>query len=175
MSDHAADSAAEGSASEASTSEASGSVVPVEPFRERVGLGLLGAFGGVVLGAVLSVVVWNLGFIASITSFVLAAAAVFFYGQLAGTAPRKGLVPLVLLIVAGVMATFFVMVGYDAATAYDQLTLQQGPAPISKSEFVRSTITDPEVLKAYSTDMLFFFGFAVLGMYSTIKRLLSQA
>ena len=163
MSDHVADNAAEGTAS-----------VPAAPPRERVGLGLLGALGGVVLGAVLSVVVWNLGFIASITSFVLAAAAVFLYGKLAGGAPRKGLVPLVLLIVAGVVVTFFVMIGYDAAVAYDEVTGQQGPASMSKAEFVRGAVTDPTVLEAYGKDMLFFFGFAALGAYSTIKRLLSQ-
>lgn len=62
--------------------------------------------------------VWNFGFIASITSFVMAAGAVFLYGLAAGAPARKGVVPLVLLVVAGVVATFFLLVGWDAARAY---------------------------------------------------------
>jgi len=152
-----------------------GAQTPVEPVREKVGLGLLAALGGVVGGAVLSVVVWRMGFIASITSFVLAAGAVFLYGKAAGAAPRKGLVPLVLLIVGGVVATFFVLIGYDAAVAYDEVTAGAADqAAMSKSEFVRSAMVDSEVLGAYGKDMAFFFGFAVLGMWSTLKGLLSQ-
>ena len=142
----------------------------VEPARERVGLGLVGALGGVILGAVLSVVVWELGFIASITSFVMAAGAVYLYGQLAGGPPRRGLVPLLLIILLGVAGTFFVLVGWDAAKAYDDLTQQYGASQMSKAEFVRDSITDTEILGAYAKDMLLFFGFAVLGMWTTLRR-----
>ena len=148
---------------------------PVAPARERVGLGLLGALVGVLAGAALSVVVWELGFIASITSFVLAAAAVFLYGVLAGSAPRRGLIPLVLLIVLGVVGTFFVLVGWDAAAAYDDLTAQFGPSEMSKREFVTSSITDTEVLGAYAKDMALFFGFALLGIWTTLRGLLTRS
>jgi hypothetical protein len=147
----------------------------VAPARERVALGLLGALVGVLAGAALSVVVWEMGFIASITSFVLAAAAVFLYGVLAGSAPRRGLVPLVLLIVLGVVGTFFLLVGWDAAAAYDDLTEQFGPADLSKREFVTSSITDTEVLGAYAKDMALFFGFALLGIWTTLRGLFSRS
>lgn len=142
----------------------------VEPARERVGLGLVGALGGVLLGAVLSVVVWELGFIASITSFVMAAGAVYLYGQLAGSPPRRGLAPLLLIIVLGVVGTFFILVGWDSAKAYDDLTQQYGPSQLSKAEFVQDTISDTEILSAYAKDMWLFFGFAVLGMWTTVRR-----
>jgi len=70
--------------------------------------------GAVVAGIVLTVVIWRLGFIASITSFALAGGAVFLYDKGAGTVPRKGLIPLVLLILAGVVASFFAVIGSDA-------------------------------------------------------------
>ena len=46
---------------------------PAEPPRERVGPGLAAAVLALVVGAGITLAVWNLGFIASITSFVMAA------------------------------------------------------------------------------------------------------
>src|SRR6476620_6182836 len=92
-----------------------------QPTQEGVGLGMLGALCGVVLGSVLSVVAWRLGFITAITSFILAAAAVFLYAKLAGAAPRRGLAPLIVLIVVGTVVTFFLFIATDAAKAYDEL------------------------------------------------------
>jgi len=120
--------------------------------------------------------VWSFGFIASITSFVMAAGATFLYGVAAGAPPRRGVVPLVLLVVAGVVATFFLLVGYDAAQAYDELTagLPADQIGMGKAEFVRTSIFDGEVLSAYGKDMAFFFGFAVLGMWTTLKNVLGS-
>ncbi len=144
---------------------------------ERVALGLAAALVAVLAGAGLTLAVWSFGFIASITSFVMAAGATFAYGAAAGAPPRRGVVPLVLLVVAGVVATFFLLVGYDAAQAYDEATVGV-PADqigIGKSEFVRTSIFDGEVLSAYAQDMAFFFGFAVLGMWTTLKNVLGGA
>ncbi|GAA1479246.1 hypothetical protein GCM10009623_36920 [Nocardioides aestuarii] len=139
-----------------------------------MGRGLLGALGGVVAGAVLSLVVWELGFIASITSFVLAAGAVYLYGMLAGAPPRRGLVPLVAMIVLGVVATFFLLVGWDAAAAYDEIVGDTVSPGMTKGEFVTSSLTDSEVLGAYGKDMALFFVFAALGRWTTLKGVISQ-
>jgi hypothetical protein len=143
-----------------------------QPVEERVGRGMLGALVGVVLGAVLSLVTWRAGFITAITSFVLAAAAVFLYSKLAGAAPRRGLPPLISLIVVGTVVTFFLFIASDAAQAYDDALARFGgdASGMSKSEFVRSSLFDGDVWSAYTKDALFFFGFAVLGMWSTLKR-----
>ena len=162
------------------TSHEATTTAPVEPTeapRERVVPGLAAALGAIVAGAVLTLVVWNFGFIASITSFVMAAGAVFLYGLAAGAPARKGVVPLVLLIVAGVVATFFLLVGWDAAQAYDELVVgvPDGQVVMGKAEFVRTSMFDGEILKAYGKDMAFFFGFAVLGMWTTLKNTLGSA
>jgi hypothetical protein len=49
--------------------------IPAEP-QERVLLGLLASVAAVIAGAVLTVVIWRAGYIASITSFAIAAGAV---------------------------------------------------------------------------------------------------
>lgn len=144
------------------------------PARERVGLGLAAAVVALLLGAGLTLAVWSFGFVASITSFVMAAGATFFYGLAAGAPPRRGVVPLVGLVVVAVVGTFFLLVGYDAAQAYDEITATMSSAEIGmgKSEFIRTSMVDGEVLGAYSKDMLFFFGFAVLGIWTTLKNVL---
>ena len=149
----------------------------VEPRRERVALGLAAALVALLLGAGLTLAVWSWGFVASITSFVMAAGAMFFYGFAAGAPPRKGVIPLVLLVVASVVATFFLLVGYDAAQAYDELSagIPADQISMTKTEFVRTSISDGEVLSAYGKDMAFFFGFAVLGMWTTLKNVLGGA
>jgi hypothetical protein len=49
------------------------------PTTERVAVGLLAALGAVLAGVVLTVVIWRAGFIASITSLVIAIGATWLY------------------------------------------------------------------------------------------------
>jgi hypothetical protein len=151
--------------------------VHTEPPQERVARGLAAAFVALLVGAGLTLAIWNFGFIASITSFVMAAGATFLYGLAAGAPPRRGVVPLVVLVVLGVVATFFLLVAWDAAQAYDELVLDipDGQVAVGKGEFVRTAMFDGEVLKSYGKDMAFFFGFAVLGMWTTLKNVLGSA
>jgi hypothetical protein len=73
--------------------------------------------------------------------------------------------------VVGTIVTFFLFIASDAAQAYDDaLATVGGEATMSKSAFVREAMFDSEVWSAYTKDALFFFGFAILGMYSTLKR-----
>ena len=67
--------------------------------------------------------------------------------------------------------------GYDAGQAHDEATVGMPADQIGmgRSEFVRTSIVDGEVLSAYAQDMAFFFGFAVLGMWSTLKNVLGCA
>ena len=130
--------------------------------RERVALGLLAASVAVLLGVVLSVILWRAGYIASITSLLIAFGGVFLYAKAAGSAPRKGLVPLVLLILAGVVLSFFAIVGSDLWQAYDQLIA--GHYDVSRADFLRE----------YGSDIAMFGVFAVLGISGAVRRLLAR-
>jgi len=145
---------------------------------ERVGLGLLGALGAVVAGIVLTVVIWRAGYIASITGFAMAAGAVWLYVRLAGARPRKGLIPLVLLVVAGVVASFFAVVASDLSDVYNTLIAQTSEldralAP-TKSEFIKDNLFRGDVLNSYGKDIAMFAGFAALGIFGTLRRLFSN-
>jgi hypothetical protein len=137
---------------------------------ERIALGLLAACLAVVVGAVLTVVLWRAGFIASITTFLMAAGASYLYTRAAGAPPRKGLAPLVLLIVLGVAVCFFAVVGSDLSDVYDRLA---GPGSIPKAQFIRENLFTGKVLGSYGKDIAMFALFAALGLFSTMRRLLA--
>ena len=151
--------------------ESAAPAASVEP-QERVVLGLLASLAAVLVGAVLTVVIWRAGYIASITSFVIAAGAVYLYSRVAGTAPRKGLVPLILVVALGVVVSFFAVVGSDLIDAYDQLGL--AGSGLSKSDFVSDNLFNADLLGEYGKDMAMFAVFAVLGVFGTLRRLLAS-
>jgi hypothetical protein len=144
---------------------------PSQP-RERVGLGLLAALGAVLVGVVLTVVVWRMGFLASITSLVIALGAAMVYTKVAGAAPRRGLLPLIGIILVGVVASFFAVVASDAWTFFDQENLGAGGE--SRVRFITDMMFNADILKGYGKDMAMFFVFAALGIFSTLRRLLSS-
>jgi len=149
-----------------------GETAPPRP-TERVALGLLAALGAVAVGVVLTVVIWRAGFVASITSLVIAAGATLLYTRVAGTVPRRGLIPLIALIVVGVVVSFFAVVASDLIDIYDKAVSSGLTPTVSKSTFVRKGLTDSEVLSDYGKDMAWFALFAALGIFGTMRRLLA--
>lgn len=147
----------------------------VTPARtERVALGLLAALAAVVVGIVLTVLLWRAGYIASITSLVIAIGATWLYTRAAGSNPRRGLIPLIALILLGVVISFFAVVASDLIEAYDDAVASGLVPTVGKSEFVRRGLTDSEVLSEYGKDMAMFGVFAVLGIFGTLRRLVSS-
>ena len=143
--------------------------VPAAPVaQEKVVPGLAVAALASLLGIALTVGIWRAGFVAGITSFVLAALVVFTYTKVAGPPPRKGLIPLVVLIVLAVVASFFACVASDLNKAYSDLG---GNLPISRTEFIRRGLTNHHVLSAYKGDAAKFAIFAVLGIAGTLSRM----
>jgi hypothetical protein len=141
---------------------------------ERVALGLLAALSAVVVGIVLTVLLWRAGYIASITSLVIAIGATWLYTRAAGTNPRRGLIPLIALILIGVVISFFAVVASDLIEVYDDAVASGLVPTVGKSEFVRRGLTDSEVLSDYGKDMAMFGVFAVLGIFGTLRRLVSS-
>lgn len=137
---------------------------------ENVVRGLFFSLAAVVGGVILTVVIWRLGFIASITSFAIAAGAIWLYAQGAGTPPRKGIIPLVVVILVGVVLSFFSVIASDASDAYTELS-KVGYNEQSRVTFVLDNMFRGEVLKEYGKDMAMFAVFAVLGIFGTMRRL----
>lgn len=145
---------------------------PLPPPHEHVGRGLLVALAAVLVAGVLAVVVWNLGFIASITSALLAIGASLGYAKAAGAPPRRGIAPLVVLIVLGVVGTALAFVGWDASQYYTEHAAEAAAAGVSRGSFVWENITDGEVLSGYGGDLAMYFVFAALGTFGVLRALL---
>ena len=138
------------------------------PPRERVGLGLLAAIVAVVGGVVVTFVVAQLGFIAAISSFVIAFGATFLYEAAAGRPARRGLVPLVVLIVLGVALSYAALLASDLWDAYAELGLTDP----SRTTFVLDHVMSPgDVFADPHRDVLWFVGFGLLGVASVVRRL----
>jgi hypothetical protein len=132
---------------------------------ELVGKGLLFALGGVLLGGGLTVILWKFGIQWSFTSFVLAAASVSLYRAGSGGVLKQGAVPVIGLILAGTVASFFACVAVDLYHYWG--TEDVGDSPWT---FITDNILRPQVLGLYGRDIAFFVGFAALGMFSTLRR-----
>ena len=139
--------------------------------KERVALGLLAALVAVLLGVALTVVIWRAGYVAAITSLAIAFGASFLYTAAAGRSARRGLIPLILLILIGVAASFFAIVISDLLDAHEDLGLA---GVVGKGEFIRDNVFEPEVLKSYGKDLAWFGGFALLGIYGTVRQLFAS-
>ena len=142
------------------------------PVTENVGRGLLFSLAAIPLGVAAAALIWQLGFIASITSFAIAAGAAWLYTRGAGSVPRAGLVPLIAVILAGVMASFLAVVVSDMVDVWNSPEGAELGWP-SLSSFILGNIFDPGVLGSYGTDMAMFGVFAALGVFSTVRRLLA--
>lgn len=146
---------------------APGAVAPTR--EERVGRGVLFSLGGIVVGVVLTVVLWKIGFFASITSFAMAYATVWLYAKGAGAPPRKGVPAVIGVIVVGVVVSLSSIVAADAldylASDYPDATLAQ------KADFVLYNILRPEVWQDYTSSAAMFVIFAALGTFGLIRQL----
>jgi len=136
--------------------------------RERVGRGLLFSLGGIVVGVVLTVVLWKLNFIASITSFAMAYSAIWLYAKGAGRGPAKGAAGVISVIALGVVACLASLVVADALTALAAYPEIQGA---EKAQLVVAALLDPSVWGDYTREVLMYLLFAALGTFGLIRQL----
>jgi hypothetical protein len=136
---------------------------PEDTTPEKVGRGMLFAFGGVIAGIVLAIFLWQMGFVAALTGAVMAYACVWLYGKGAGRSPRKGAIGLLVLILVGVVASLVAAIASDAVLVarkvYPTDTARQ-------TEAVISYITAPEVWTSNGAAVAMYLIFAALGSYS---------
>jgi len=127
------------------------------------------AVGGVLLGVILNVALWQGGYIASIASFVMAWACLWLYTKGAGRPPHKGLLPIIGLIAAGVIISLLAVFTSDAI----RLTSEYLDSP-SLSDYLNvigKVLTNPKVWIQNIATVFMFFLFAALGSVGTIVRL----
>ncbi len=140
---------------------------PVEA-PEQVGKGLGFAVIGIVAGCVASAAMYHWGFIASIVAFGMSVGMMWLYVKGAGTAPRKGAVPLVALVVAGLVIAWIFTLGAELFLG----AMSDGVTAGEAFAFATGNITNPKLYSLTAKDALFFFGFGALGMFGTVRQLL---
>ncbi len=140
----------------------------VEAPVERVGRGLAFSLVAIPAGVVATVMLWKLGFIASLIPFLLAGLAVWLYARGAGTQARRGAPALIGVILVGVAASLVSIVATDIWTAYPEYGAASG---MSRAEFVLVNLLRPDLWGAYLADLVIFLLFAALGVIGTVIRL----
>ena len=138
---------------------------------ERVGRGAAFALLAVPVGAVLAVLIWKIGFIASITSFLMAALAAILYLRGSGGRVKKGLFVVVAVIALGIVVSFFSVVAADLWAAYPQLDPDIAATYPSRWSFVHENLFYGPVLKFHTKEAVMFPLFGIIGGFSTITRL----
>lgn len=152
-----------------------GQVLPAQSVAvEVVPRGILFSLAAIPLGMVTAVLIWKAGFVASISSFVIAGSAVFLYRKGAMATPRRGLVPLVAVIVVGVVASFLAIVGADLVDYYYSPE-GQGLGYGSVVDFVSANLFNLDLLRSYGSDLGMFALFAALGVFGTMRRLVGSS
>ena len=146
--------------------------VPAEiPARENFVMGMIGALVGALIGGASIVLLSQLGFVASISGFLLAVCTLKGYELLGKRLSKKGIVFCILLmIVTPVIADAFdwaivIMEAYSAygATFFECLSL------------VPVFLADGSIeMGSYLSNLGMLYLFVVLGAYGTIKNVLRK-
>lgn len=146
--------------------------VPPEQI-EIVARGVLWSLAAIPVGMAAAVLIWKLGFIASITSFLIAGLGTWLYTKGALSTPRRGLVPLVGVILLGVALSFLAIVAADIVEFYG--------TPEGKSlgyssavDMVTDNLFNADLIGSYGSDLAMFLVFAALGVFGTVRRLMGN-
>lgn len=146
--------------------------LPVAEPVEIVSRGILWSLAAIPLGMIVAVVIWRLGFIASISTFVVAGAAAWLYAKGATTMPRRGLLPLVGVILVGVALSFMAIVASDIVEFWGTPEGKEFGYD-SVWAMLQNNLFNTEVLGSYGSDLAMFVGFAALGVFGTLRQLAS--
>ena len=126
---------------------------------ERVLPGLMAATLVIPVGMLVAATVWELGFVASLSSFLVAIGAVWAYTRAAGAAPRKGALPLVFVIGLGVVASFLACLAIDLNAIYGAVGAGSG-----RVAFITDNLFSVTFLRPYLFEALLFAAFGALGV-----------
>ncbi|MBA3020690.1 hypothetical protein [Propionicimonas sp.] len=149
---------------------------PAEP--EAVGRGLVFSLGGIVLGVVAAIVFRQLNAALSLSSmkleFVLSAvpglvmayASVWLYTKGARTGPRKGLFPLLVVIVIGILAALTSALGADAMRMAMKIYPGDSGAQVS---WVLEYLANPEVWTERGGSLILYVIAAGIGSFSVFS------
>jgi len=148
---------------------------PLTAQQENIGKGLLWAALAIPVSAIAWVLVWQLGFIASVVSFGMAWLMGWLYTRGAGRAPsRRAAVPLLVLVVVGVAVSFLAGLASDAASVYAETTQTDAMQAITSGDFWSfyfDNLGHADLWSGYAGDLTVSILFAAAGTFSFVRTL----
>jgi hypothetical protein len=152
-----------------------GTVPAPQPAKEDLVRGTLFSLVAIPAGVILWLILWNMGFIASIVGFLVAAGAARMYvlGS-GGSLSRRGVWVIAGVTLATVLVSFLGSIWVDIASAMKVSPLAQLVDPQAWDLFVLNVTGNPEFLELYAGDFAMALLFSALGCFFTLRRLFSQ-
>ena len=139
--------------------------------QENVFTGIVGALLGAVIGAGVIILLGQLGFVASISGFILAVCTLKGYELLGGKLSVKGIVISLILL----LATPYIADRLDWAILIMQEFSAEGVTFGEAFAAVPVLIEEGAIVESeYITNLLMLYGFTILGAFSTFKGLFQK-
>lgn len=142
---------------------------PVAP-TGNVGRGALFALATIPVGVAAWVVLWGLGFIASLVAALVAFLAVKLYVLGAGRLSRVGALVVLAVTVVTLALAFVAGIAWDAAVAVSEDgSISTWGALVDPTFWSWFSEILPEALPEYGTDIAWAAGFGALGAFATLR------
>lgn len=138
----------------------------------NVVLGIIGAIIGSIIGVAVWIIIYQLGYIAGITGFIMAVCTFKGYEKLGGRLDKKGVwISLAISIVMLFSAEMFCL----AMEIYSELGSYYSISFFDSLLSIPYFLQDSELMWAVLKDMLMGYGFMALSSFSYIKTIHAQA
>ena len=144
---------------------------PAAPVKERLGLGLLGALVGAILGGASIILLSQLGYIASISGFILAFCTLKGYELLGKRLSKKGIVLCVILMIVTPFVADWIDWAIFLMKDYPEYGLTIVDSCILLGELMAEGYVD---MFEYVKNLGMIYLFVILGAFSTIKNALKK-
>jgi hypothetical protein len=140
------------------------------PVKENVGRGVLFSLGGILVGMVGGALLYQLGLIGSIVGIVMAFAVMILYTRGAGTDPRKGIIPVIIVIILGLLISWTFTLGTELFIE----ALGKGASVGEALKFASMYALDGRVWSLAKADAIRFFVFGVIGLALTTGTMIKS-
>jgi len=152
---------------------------PTELPAENVQRGTVFALAIVPAGIIVWVLIWSIGFVASIVGFAVAYGAVFLYRLGAGgRIGRSGAIRIAIITIVTMLLAFAAGVYADGVVVYSDATGTGWFESLASPDFwsfMSLILAEPEVLSSYALPFLIALGLSALGCFSVLRAAFSSA
>lgn len=143
----------------------------VQPVRENILLGIVGAVLGVLLGAALWVFLGRIGFIAGIAGYAIVFCGMKGYELLGGHLSKGGIILCIILSFLAILAAEFVSLGI---TVHSELGEMYSLSMADSFRIVPELLKESELISAVAKDLIFGYALSIWASYSSVRNIWKQ-